>query len=94
METKLLEMDKLQRSDHDTLIRLEGKVDALITNVAILQSGLDMRIKELEKQVDTNTQWIHDFKSTYKVVGIFASGVGALVSFILTTLALKAELFK
>jgi len=29
MENKLIEMDKLQRTDHDTLIRLEGKVDAL-----------------------------------------------------------------
>lgn len=94
METKLLEMDKLQRSDHDTLIRLEGKVDSLILNVAALQLGTDTRIKEIEKQLEANTLWIHDFRSTYKVIGVFASGVGAIVSFILTTLALKSELFK
>ena len=91
MEQKLVEMDKLQRSDHDTLIRLEGKVDALIMNVGTWQTGLDVRVKEMEKQIDVNTQWIHDFKSTYKVMGIFASIVSSVATFILTLFALKAE---
>lgn len=94
MENKILEMDKLQRSDHDTLIRLEGKVDALIMNVGTWQTGLDVRVKEMERQLDANTQWIHDFRSTYKVIGIFASLVSSVVTFILTMFALRGELFK
>ena len=60
-------------------------------NVGTWQTGLDVRVKEMEKQIDVNTQWIHDFKSTYKVMGIFASIVSSVVTFILTLFALKAE---
>lgn len=94
MESKLTEMDKLQRSDHDTLIRLEGKVDALTITVATWQSGLDTRMKEIEKQLDVNTQWIHDFKNAYKVVAFMAALVGSFMSAIITMLTLRTEIFK
>lgn len=94
MESKLTEMDKLQRSDHDTLIRLEGKVDSLTISVATFQSGLDLRMKDIEKQLDANTQWIHDFKNAYKITGGFAALISSLVTFALTLIALKTEIFK
>ena len=84
---KIAEMDKIQRQDHDTLIRLEGKVDSLILNVSTLQSGLDTRIKELEQQVEENSRWISDFSLKYKVTLGIASAVGAMVTFVLTTLS-------
>lgn len=91
---KINEMDKLQRQDHDTLIRLEGKVDSLIITVATLQSGLDGRIKEIERQLDANTQWIHDFKNAYRIVAILGSTIGSLMGAVVTLISIKAEIFK
>lgn len=92
--TQINEMDKLQRTDHDTLIRLEGKVDALIANVATLQSGSDMRLKLVEEKAERSEQWIHDFKHTYKVMGALAAGVSSVITFLLTVIALRTEIFK
>ena len=94
MDLKITEMDKLQRTDHDTLIRLEGKVDALIVNVATLQTGSDLRLRQVEEKAEKSEQWIHDFKHTYKVMGALAAAVSSIVTFLLTMIALKTEIFK
>ncbi len=94
MDLKLTEMDKLQRADHDTLIRLEGKVDALIVNVATLQTGSDTRLKQVEDKAEGSEQWIHDFKHTYRVMGVLAASVSSVITFLLTMIALRSEIFK
>lgn len=55
----LLTFDKMQRTDHDTLIRVEAKVDALIADVKEMKDGTNLklidhegRLKSLEKIVD------------------------------------------
>ncbi len=54
--TELDSLDKLQRLDHDTLIRLESKVDSVLTDIKDLKEGTttkladhELRLRVLEK---------------------------------------------
>lgn len=87
---KINEMDKLQRNDHDTLIRLEGKVDSLIA----MQVTSKAELTELRKQTEANTQWIHDFKNAYRVVAFIGTLVGSLMGAVVTLISIKTEIFK
>lgn len=63
------EPEKLQRTDHDTLIRLEGKVDSIQRDVAELKDGIsskiadhEIRIKAIEKVI-VETDLLNSYKS-------------------------------
>jgi len=43
--------DKLRRSDHDTLIRLESKVDSMVNDIKDLKDGTQLRLLDLEARV-------------------------------------------
>lgn len=93
-EQKISDIEKLQRADHDTLTRLEGKVDTLITNVGILQTGTDGRVTKLEAKVALNEQWIHDFNVRYKFVTATVGALGAVIGFAFTVLTQTSHIFK
>ena len=44
-------LDKLQRMDHDTLIRLESKVDSLITDIKDLKDGTSQKLTDHETRL-------------------------------------------
>ena len=56
-ETVLDSLDKLQRTDHDTLIRLEGKVDSFLTqylsDMKELKDGTTAKINDHEVRIKT-----------------------------------------
>lgn len=52
-ESSLESLDRLQRSDHDTLIRLESKVDTLIVDVKEMKDGTSTKIAALETRVES-----------------------------------------
>jgi hypothetical protein len=71
-KTEYSEQDKIQQTDHDSLIRLEGKLDTLITDVQNLKNidikdlrdgmanrvtDLDQRVKKLE-DVKIGAMWL------------------------------------
>lgn len=48
---ELESLDKLQRIDHDTLIRLESKVDSLITDIRDLKDGTSQKLTDHETRI-------------------------------------------
>lgn len=44
-------LEKIRRSDHDTLIRLESKVDTLVTDVKELKDGTTAKLIQLETRI-------------------------------------------
>jgi hypothetical protein len=71
-------------SDHDLLIRLDVKLQRVSDNIQDLKEGISLRLSSVEKQVADNTQWIHDFKLTWKVLIGIASTCGAAVGFVIS----------
>lgn len=58
-KTELDALDKLQRTDHDTLIRVEAKMDTVVSDIRALKDGNtliltdhDMRLKLIEKLIE------------------------------------------
>lgn len=92
--TELESLDKLQRIDHDTLIRLESKVDSLITDIRDLKDGTsqkltdhETRLRVIEKiaeqsQPETNLKKLNDlyqWKHDFQVRWQFVVGVAGLI---------------
>src|SRR3990167_6603461 len=44
-------IEKIRRSDHDTLIRLETKVDQIVHDIKELKDGVNVKISNLEIRV-------------------------------------------
>ena len=51
MAKDTINLEKMQRSDHDTLLRLEVKVDALIADVKELKDGTNLQLTEHELRI-------------------------------------------
>lgn len=80
---------------------IKQNTDGLVAKIA----DHEVRIKAAEKlhdelqplktaeQVKINTQWIHDFKLTYRIVVGIAAAVGGMVGFILALLTQINNLF-
>lgn len=51
-EKDYYEQDKVQRIDHDSILRLEGKVDQIISDIRELKDGFAFRIQCLEEKVE------------------------------------------
>lgn len=104
-KAKLDNLDRLQRADHDTLIRVEGKLDNVGLDIKEMKDGINNRLvivetkvtgleklrdeinpTEIVKQVKANSQWIHDFKLTWKLILAIGATVGGVVGFILSVL--------
>jgi len=47
------EQDKIQATDHDSIIRLEGKVDQILVDIKELKNGFANKIVDLEKRVQS-----------------------------------------
>lgn len=87
--------DKMQRVDHDTLIRLEGKVDNITATVQNLKDDFSPRlveinkdISELKKDVDALKLWRHDFELGYRWAVALSSIIGGVLGFLIS-LAVK-----
>lgn len=77
------EIDKLQRMDHDTIVRMESKLDVLIKNVENLTNGSTMKLNDHENRIRSLELREHDeglrtnvFR--FVVVGIFGAVVWVL----------------
>lgn len=92
MEQRFNELDARLRTDHDLLIRLDSKLDAVNTNLVLLQTGLDGRLKSVEADVAQSKQWIHDFQIRYRFLLALASGVGGFVGFVLALITQVGDL--
>ena len=84
-QSNLSTLERIQRSDHDTLIRLETKVDNLITNVTKLSDGTAQNLLSQEKRIASLELWKHDFSTSYKVASAIFSAIGMAVGFIVST---------
>lgn len=51
MATKLIDLDKLQREDHDTIVRLEAKIDGLVIDVKGINDGTSSKIADHESRI-------------------------------------------
>jgi hypothetical protein len=73
-------------SDHDLLIRLDVKLQRVSDDIQDLKEGISLRLSSVEKQVTDNSQWIHDFKLTWKVLIGIASVCGGVVGFVISVI--------
>lgn len=80
-------------SDHDLLIRLDVKLQRVSDDIQDLKQGISTRLNSVEKQVADNTQWIHDFKLTWKTILALASAIGAMVGGAMTILVQIMHVF-
>lgn len=98
-------LDRLQRQDHDTLIRVEVATNDIRSDIKELKDGVKSTITDhenrlivLEKAVtaeklkdfDSLVLWHRDFVTRWKFILGISSAVGAIVSFIVTFLSLIA----
>ena len=51
MSSETLTLEKLQRTDHDLLIRLESKVDSLIVDVKEVKDGTNTQLTDHETRI-------------------------------------------
>jgi hypothetical protein len=68
------------------------KLDVRIAQVEELHNELQLR--ELAKQVKENSQWINNFKISYRIILIVAAAAGSLITFLLTTALNIGEILK
>lgn len=87
------EQEKLQRADHDTLVRVEGKLDSLSTSLMSLQNDhearlrimeKDERVRVIEQRLDSTEGIVKGFRWALAVVTAI---VGIVEPFILFYLA-------
>lgn len=73
---------RMQITDHDLLIRLEGKVDTIGGKVDELKDELKPRLVAVEKVAADLTLWKHDFALGWKFTAIILSFIGTVIGFI------------
>jgi hypothetical protein len=87
------EQDKLQRADHDTLVRVESKLDSLSASVSTIQTDhetrlrlieKDERVRMIEQRLDSTEGIVKGFRWALAVV---TAVVGIVEPFILFYLA-------
>lgn len=49
---KIDNLDKIQRADHDTLIRVEAKVDQIVTDIKDLKDGVNAKVSDHEQRIN------------------------------------------
>lgn len=76
-------LDKLQRTDHDTLIRLESKVDSLIDDMKEVKDGTALKIANHEIRINDLEKKVRDFLLTWKFILAVSSIAGAIASLII-----------
>lgn len=52
-EKEYTEQNKIQAIDHDSIIRLESKVDQILTDIKELKDGFSSKIDDHEKRLQT-----------------------------------------
>ena len=82
--------DKRQREDHDTLIKVDGKVDGIVesmdTFTKSLESLKDQEIKTLRDDITSLQKWKSDFVLTYKLILGAATTISSVVGFVVSVL--------
>lgn len=72
-------LDKLQREDHDRLVRVEEVVKAIAIDLKELNEGTSKRLVDVENEVEMLQRrfdtWETSVKTLRWVVGILAAGV-------------------
>lgn len=94
-------LDKLQRQDHDSLVRIEEVMKGIALDVRDLKDGtavrlaeIEMRMKENRTKIDANAAEIDRFKTALNV-GKWIVGVQtATISFMLASLSGVIDLFR
>lgn len=81
---RLNELDKIQRNDHDMLVRLESKVDTLITGFSEFKTGVSSSVNNLELRIDALELWQNTTKVERRTAVAIASGIGSVVGFIIS----------
>ena len=87
-------LDRMQRADHDTLIRVEGKVDGIVTDVKDMKDGVNTKLLDHEARVKILEQQSHDFKTIWKFVVALATTIGTVLGFTLSLAANSLRLFR
>lgn len=89
---KLDALDKLQRADHDTLIRVEETVKSIAIDVKELNSGFIQQLAAQKAEIDLNTKAIgelkagfNEYKTTIRVLKWVVGTLVATTAFILST---------
>lgn len=79
MPTPDKELERLQRADHDTLIRLEGKVDTLSDDIKGLSNRITTQLIDHEARIKVLELWRHDFRLTWKLMVAVATFIGTVL---------------
>lgn len=100
-KVELNDLDRLQRMDHDTLIRLEAKVDQVVSDIKEMKDGTttkmvdhETRIKSLESNVqviqpETSIKQLREmveWKSNFQFTWRFIVGASGTVGAIIGAL--------
>lgn len=72
------ELEKLQREDHDLLLKLHGKIDTLIT----LQQSTGTDLADHEARIRSLDKENNDLKGTVRGIRWALGGVGALIGIV------------
>lgn len=70
---------QLLTNDHDTLIRVEAKVDNLITDLKRQGDTIAFTMSDHGNRITKLEMWQHDFKVTWKLMVAVATTIGAVV---------------
>lgn len=79
--------DRMQRTDHDTLIRLETKVDGLPTAIREAVSELGGRITDHETRIRSMETQASTVRATMRAYSIAAGVAGTVFGFVLSIIA-------
>lgn len=93
MGQQLADLDKLQRQDHEHLMQVKYLSQTISDDLKELKDGASTRLLQLETEVRDLKQWRRDFSLTWKLIVGIASGVGAVIGFILSLVSNIYNLF-
>lgn len=66
-KAQIQELDKMQREDHDLLIRLESKVDSLIVDVKDMKDGISQRLADHDTRLRAMEKIMEDVNPNLRV---------------------------
>jgi hypothetical protein len=77
-------IDRMQRSDHDTLIRVEGKVDGLSETIRTAVSELTGRVGDHETRLRVVEAQLSNTRASMRAYATAAGIGGAVAGFLLS----------
>lgn len=89
-----MEGSPVNTTDHDLLIRVDTKLNQLSIDMKNLADGTTVKIANHEIRLAAVEQSVHDAKITGKFMIGLATGIGSLITFVLTVVFYTLKIFQ